>query len=149
MHDLKKTPSQSSTASMEHGVMRLRILLPEGILIDQVAAKVSAEATNGSFTLLPRHIDFVAPIAAGVMLLTGQDGVETVIGTDDGTLVKIGRDVRVVTRRAVVGTDLQSLRETVDTQFRSWSEREATLRQALAGLEVGIARRFIELEERS
>jgi F-type H+-transporting ATPase subunit epsilon len=37
--------------------MRLRVFLPERILIDQEVTKVVAEAENGSFGILPKHID--------------------------------------------------------------------------------------------
>jgi len=39
--------------------MNLKILLPAGILLNEQVNKVIAEAVNGSFCLLPRHIDFL------------------------------------------------------------------------------------------
>ena len=48
--------------------MRLRVFLPMKILIDQEVTKVVAEAENGSFGILPKHIDFVAALAPGSSL---------------------------------------------------------------------------------
>lgn len=132
----------------EAGQMRLRVMLPEAILIEMQAVKIIAEAVDGSFALLPRHVDFVAPLVAGVVLVTDADGRETVIGTDEGTLVKCGQDVLVSTRRAMIGEDLPSIRAHVDAEFRTLDEHDATARTALAQLESGIIRRFIELEDK-
>ncbi|NMC75543.1 MAG: F0F1 ATP synthase subunit epsilon, partial [Geobacteraceae bacterium] len=45
--------------------MKLTVLLPTGVLVDQEVTKVTAEAENGSFCLLPRHIDFLAALVPG------------------------------------------------------------------------------------
>ena len=47
--------------------MRLTVLLPTEILVDEEVVKVVAEAQNGSFCLLPRHIDFVAALVPGLL----------------------------------------------------------------------------------
>jgi F-type H+-transporting ATPase subunit epsilon len=129
-------------------VMRLKVLMPEEILFEGDAVKIIAEATDGSFALLPRHIDFIAPLIAGIVLVTKLDGTEAIVGIDEGTLVKCGPEVMISTRRAVLGTDLHTLRTLVDREFRTLDEHEITARTALARLEAGIVRRFIELEDK-
>lgn len=47
--------------------MRLRIFLPEKVLLDRPAATVTAEGRSGSFGLLPRHVDFVEPLVPGIL----------------------------------------------------------------------------------
>ena len=37
--------------------LQLQVLLPTEILVDEPATKVIAEAENGAFCLLPRHIE--------------------------------------------------------------------------------------------
>ena len=138
-----KTETLSDTA-----VMRVKILLPEEILLDEEAVKVIAEAIDGSFALLPKHIDYVAPLQPGIVLITKAMGQEVIVGIDEGTLVKCGQDVSISTRNAIVGDDLETLREQVDLEFRILDEHEATARTALARLEAGIIRHFIELEEK-
>jgi F-type H+-transporting ATPase subunit epsilon len=128
--------------------MQIRVLLPEEILLETAAVKIIAEAVDGSFALLPRHIDFVAPLVAGIVLITDRAGSEIVVGTDEGTLVKCGQEVLISTRRAMIGDDLSGLRLRVEREFRTLDEHEATARTALAQLEAGIIRRFIELEEK-
>ena len=46
--------------------MMLKILLPAEVLMKQEVKKIVAEAENGSFCLMPNHIDFVATLAPGI-----------------------------------------------------------------------------------
>ena len=126
--------------------MHLRILLPTRILVDRPVDKVIAEAENGSFCLLPRHIDFVAALVPG-LLSYSQGQEEEFVAGDDGILGKNGPEVLVSVRDAVVGPDLGLLRLMVTERFEALDEREKRARSALVRLEADFVRRFIELRE--
>ena len=127
-------------------MMRLKVLLPTEILLDTEATKVVAEAENGSFGLLPRHIDFVTALAPGLLSYVKPDGSEVFLAVDEGILVKCGPNVTVSTRRAVSGGDLGSLRQIVVEQFRALDEHERQTRSTLAKLEGDLVRRLLEME---
>lgn len=127
--------------------MKLKILLPTEILIDETVTKIAAEAENGSFTLLPRHIDFVAALVPGLLSFVSAAGEEVFLAVDEGILVKRGDEVMVSTRNAVLGPDLGTLKQMVDAQFRVLDERERMTRSAVAKLEADFVRRFIEMEK--
>ena len=129
--------------------MRLKVLLPTEILLDQQVKKVVAEAQNGSFGILPRHIDFVASLVPSVVVYVDAQGSERFLGIDEGTLVKCADDVSISTRNAVPGDDLQTLRDVVRSRFLELDDRERSARSALARLEAGVVRRFIELQEQT
>lgn len=126
--------------------MRLKLLLPTEVLLDEEVVKVVAEAENGSFALLPRHIDFVAALVPGVLAYVDGEGRERFVGTDHGTLVKQGRTVMVATLNAVQAEDLATLQQEVEQAFLELDDRERSARSALGRLEAGIVRRFIELQ---
>jgi F-type H+-transporting ATPase subunit epsilon len=128
--------------------MRLKILLPMEVLVDEPAERIVAEAQNGSFGILPRHIDFVAALVPGVLTYTDAEGRERFFGIDEGVLVKCTNEVVVSTRNAVSGEDLESLRTVVRRRFLELDEREKSARSALGRLEAGVVRRFIDLQER-
>jgi F-type H+-transporting ATPase subunit epsilon len=125
--------------------MRLKVLLPTRVLLDEEVQKVVAEAANGSFGMLPRHIDFIAPLAPGLLSFVAANGEERFVAVDEGMLVKHGTEVLVSTRQAVRGSDLGTLRDTIDQEFRQLQDRERLTRTALARLESQIVRRFMEL----
>lgn len=127
--------------------MHLKILLPTEVLIDEDVTKVVAEAQNGSFGILPRHIDFVAALVPGILGYVDAKAGERFVGTGHGMLVKQGDKVLVSTRDAVAGDDLSTLREVVEQRFLQLDDRERSARSALARLEAGVVRRFIEFQE--
>ena len=126
--------------------MNLRILTPTKILIDQEVTKVVAEAEDGSFGILPKHIDFVAALNPGIFSFEGKDG-EVFLAIDEGILVKCGNDVTVSTRKAVPGKSLGELKETVEHEFRSLDDQERKTRSILAKLEADFTKRFMKMQE--
>ena len=127
--------------------MDLKVLLPSEILVDQPVQKIVAEAENGSFCLLPRHVDFVTTLVPGILSFVSDEGDEEFVAVDEGILVKTGGEVLVSTRQAARGRDLGILRETIEQQFRVLDEREQAARSASAKLELDLVRRFMELQE--
>lgn len=126
--------------------MKLKVLLPTEIFMNEDVTKVIAEAENGSFCLLPHHIDFVSALVPG-LLIYEQEGCEVFLAVDEGILVKCGAEVLVSARSAVRGPDLGKLKETVENKFRSVDERQKAARSAIAKLEINFVRQFIELGE--
>jgi F-type H+-transporting ATPase subunit epsilon len=122
------------------------VLLPSEVLLDAAVTKVIAEAENGAFCLLPRHIDCVAALVPGLLAFETEDGREEFLAVDEGILVKSGAQVLVSTRQAVRGPGLGSLRQAIDEQFRAVDEQERKARAAAARLEANLVRRFLELE---
>lgn len=125
--------------------MNLRVLLPAQVLLDEEVEKVTAEAGNGSFTLLPRHIDFVAALVPGILSYLTPGGREYFLALDEGILVKQGDQVYVSAARAVPGDDLEQLQDTVRNELKVLGEGEKKARSVMARLEVDTLRRFTRL----
>jgi F-type H+-transporting ATPase subunit epsilon len=128
--------------------MRLKILLPTEVLLDEEAGKVTAEAQNGFFCLLPAHIDFVTALVPGLLSFESKEGEEIFVAVDEGVLVKEGQNVWVSTRNAMRGTELGRLRKTIEDTFKVLDDREKTARSAMAKIEAGFVRRFLEIQRR-
>jgi F-type H+-transporting ATPase subunit epsilon len=126
--------------------LQLKVFVPTETLVDEPVTKVIAEAENGSFCLLPRHVDFVAALVPGILIFTTQAGEECFLAVDVGTLVKAGDEVRISTLNAVYGADLERLKQTVEESFQTLDEHEREARSALARLEAGTLRRFFSSE---
>jgi F-type H+-transporting ATPase subunit epsilon len=125
--------------------MKLKIILPTKILLEVDVTKVTAEAENGCFCLLPHHIDFVAALVPGLLAFVAMDGREQFLAVDGGILVKCGTEVLVSTAQAVLGGDLGMLKQTIEQQFQVLDERETRTRSVIAKLEANLVRRFVEL----
>lgn len=125
--------------------MKLKILLPSRVLLEEPVSKVTAEAANGYFTLLPRHIDFVTSLAPGVLSYYSEGGEERFLAVDGGVLVKKGDEVFLSTTRAVQGPDMEELKELVEKELKVLAESEKKARSVMARLESDTLRRFTQL----
>jgi len=129
--------------------MQLKVLLPTEILLDEAVRKVTAEAANGSFCLLPKHIDFVAALVPGLLSFeTEKEGREVFLAVAEGVLVKSGQEVLVSVRNAARGGDLGEMRQIVEEKFKILDDKEKTARTAMARIEAGFVRRFLEVQKR-
>ena len=128
--------------------MRLQVLLPTRRLLECRIMKFVGDGANGSFCLLPRHIDFVTAMRAGISSATMEDGTEHLIGHSTGLLVKSGREVSLVVQHGIVGDCLEELQQVVSEHFQSIDEHERSAVATIARLEADFVRRYIDLENR-
>ncbi len=126
--------------------MRLRVYLPHSIVVDALTDKISAEAEYGLFTILPRHIDFTAPLEPCILSYF-EDGAERFLAIDGGVLVKQGDNVNVSTLHGVEGDDLEHLERRILAAFRELDDHERATRAAVSRMEVDIVQRVFEFRE--
>jgi len=125
------------------------VLLPAEILVDRPVKKIIAEAENGSFCLLPKHIDFVAAIAPGILEFVDEEDRQEFLAVDEGVLVKCAEEVLVSVRDGVGGSSLGSLKQAVEQRFKKHDDQQKRNRATMARLEAGLVRQFIQLGENS
>jgi F-type H+-transporting ATPase subunit epsilon len=127
--------------------MNLKILLPAKIFLEQSGvSRIVAETGNGSFGLLPRRLDCVAVLCAGILLYENDREGETYVAVDEGILIKTGSQVLVSVRNAILGRDLAQLRSAVQQEFLNLDEQEKSLRVTLNKMESGLIRRMVVLQ---
>jgi F-type H+-transporting ATPase subunit epsilon len=127
--------------------MKLKLLIPTQVVVDQDVTKVVAEGEHGSFCLLPQHVDFLAVLVPGLLAFEDENGDEQFAAVDEGVLVKRGDEVLVSTRQATRGSDLDKLRSTVREEFAALDDRERAAQAATAKLEASFLRSYLELVE--
>jgi F-type H+-transporting ATPase subunit epsilon len=123
--------------------MNLKILLPFQIFAEKTGvSRIVAETRDGSFGLLPHRLDCVAALTPGILTYQIESDGEVFVAVDEGVLVKTGPDVLVSVRRAVGGTDLAKLRESVEQEYVTLDEREQSVRSVMEKFETGFLNRF-------
>jgi F-type H+-transporting ATPase subunit epsilon len=124
-------------------LMNLKVLLPFGIFAEKTGvSRIVAEMREGSFGLLPRRRDCVAPLTPGILIYETEMEGEVYLAVDEGVLVKTGPRVLVSVRNAIGGADLGQLRDLVEQEFLALDEREQSVRSVMTKLETGFIRRF-------
>jgi F-type H+-transporting ATPase subunit epsilon len=128
--------------------MNLKILLPFQVFADKSdVTRIVAETPQGSFGLLPHRLDCVAALAPGILTFSTEADGEVFVAVDEGVLIKAGAAVLVSVRRALGGTDLGQLRESVEREFLTLDENEKSVRLITAKLETGLLRRLATLKD--
>lgn len=126
--------------------MKLKILLPTEVFLEEEVIKISSEALNGSFTILPRHLDFITVLQPGLLYFE-TNKKENFLAVDKGVLLKAGAEVLVSVRSAVRAEGLKDVRKKIEKRYQELNEREKRSRSVLAKFESDFIRRFIELEK--
>jgi F-type H+-transporting ATPase subunit epsilon len=130
---------------MESPLMVLKVLLPYRVFVEKRSVtRIVVETCAGSFGLLPHRLDCTAALAPGILVYHTGDAGEAYLAVDQGVLIKTGPQVVISVRNAIGGQDLGQLRAAVENEFLNLDERERSVRSALAKLETGFMRRFLE-----
>ena len=123
---------------MNDDLMHVRILLPFRVFIDlPTVRRVVFETGEGAYGFLPHRLDCVAALVPGILTYETKDNAVHYVAVDEGVLIKAGLSVSVSVRNAIGGVDLETLRESVETEFRVQDEAERTTRQVMKKLESG------------
>jgi F-type H+-transporting ATPase subunit epsilon len=124
--------------------MRLCIVTPLAVVVDEDALAVRAEDASGSFGILPGHADFLTRLAISVVGWKRVDGSRRYCAVRRGMLsVNGGRDVAVATRQAIVGDDLATLDNSVLMRFRADIEQERSEHFESVQLQLNAIRRIV------
>jgi F-type H+-transporting ATPase subunit epsilon len=114
------------------------------VLVETEVERVVAQGVDGSFGLLPRHIDFTSVLPPGIMSYQETNGHRWYVAVDEGVLVKQGTRISVAARNAIKSRDLEQLVHLLDEELRDLDDRERKSRSVLAMLEGGIIKQFNE-----
>jgi F-type H+-transporting ATPase subunit epsilon len=102
--------------------MRLRIVTPLSILLDQDIDSLRAEDASGSFGILSHHAPFLT--ALSISILSWRQGQTEGFCALRGGVMVVGKTTQIATPEAVLGDDLATLDTQVLTRFRTEAEAE-------------------------
>lgn len=124
--------------------MRLRIITPLAVVVEEEVVAVRAEDDSGSFGMLPGHADFLTSLAISVVGWQQSNGARRYCAVRRGMLsITGGEEVAVATREAIVGDDLATLDSAVLDRFRADIEQERSERIESFRLQLNAIRRIV------
>jgi F-type H+-transporting ATPase subunit epsilon len=120
--------------------MRLIVTTPTTIVVNaNDVSYVRAEDSTGAFGIQPGHADFLTALAISVLIWRDGNGAEHYAAVRGGPLrVRGGTSVEVATREAVIGDDLENLREVVLARMNSNAESEKAARISALGMQQAV-----------
>ena len=124
--------------------MRLKIVTPLEIVVDEEVQSLRAEDLSGSFGVLPGHAEFLTSLAISVISWIDGSDSQRFCAVRGGVLtVTGGQAIAVATREAVTGDDLASLDQIVLRRFRQEIEEERTEHVEATRLQLSAVRRLV------
>ncbi len=123
--------------------MRLTVVTPLSIVVDEEVDGVRAVDASGSFGILPGHAPFLTALAISIVSWKTPEG-ERFCAVRGGVLtVTDGASVAIASREAVAGDNLATLDTEVLARFQSDAEAERTEHTESTVLELNAIRRMI------
>jgi len=129
--------------------MRLRIVTPLSVVVDEPAASLRAEDASGGFGLLDGHAPFLTALEVCIVSWrpSGDDAAaERFCAVRGGAMTVTGGPVTAVdiaTREAVAGDDLATLDAEVLARFEADAEDERVEHVAALRLQLDAIRRMV------
>lgn len=78
-------------------ILNLRIYTPEKLAIDEVIKKISLNGREGSYTILPNHIDYLSSFSNSMVNFVKDNDEKIYLKLSQGILVKCGREIQIST----------------------------------------------------
>jgi F-type H+-transporting ATPase subunit epsilon len=123
--------------------MRLRIVTPLSVVVDEEADSLRAQDASGSFGIQPGHAPFLTALAVSI-LRWKNDGTQRFCALRGGVLTVTGSTtVAISTRAAVVGDDLATLDAEALTRFQSEADEERVEHVETLRLQMNAVRQMI------
>jgi F-type H+-transporting ATPase subunit epsilon len=116
--------------------VRLFVITPTEIALDQETNYVRAEDSSGAFGIAPGHADLLTTLEICVVRWRDQQNAEHYVAVRGGVLrVSASRVVQIATREAIVSDDLERLRDRILAAMRKTLEAELSARAGALRLE--------------
>lgn len=127
--------------------MRLRIVTPLSVIIDEDIDSLRAEDASGDFGILPGHAPFLTSLIISIVSWK-KDNTEQFCALRGGVMTVGGKAstttlIDIATREAVVGTDLAKLDNDVLAQFQSDADDERIEHTETMLLQMNVIRRMV------
>lgn len=123
----------------------LRIVTPDDLVFDGTANKLIVRTTDGDVCILPRHINYLAPLSIGEAKVVFEDGKERMAAAAGGMLTVVDNEVSVIATTFEWADEIDVARaerakENAEQLMRDYKEDDVQFRIAEAKLKRAIAR---------
>ena len=127
--------------------MKLRVLTPTEVVLEDDVVHVSVEDPTGSLGFRAGHAPLVTPLVRGILTARSADGRERYVALDGGVAI-VGNDVvEIASRQAVESDDLDHLERNVVSEFARQAQQDQANFVAFEKMRLSFMRRLLELEK--
>ena len=127
--------------------LKLKIITPERLILEEMVDQVSLPTTLGEITVLPDHIPLITGLASGdiVALVNGEHVPMAVVGG----FIEVKQDEKGITNVAILADFAEHLSELSDEKIEKAKTRAEELKKQMENKEVVDYEHFATELERS
>jgi len=126
--------------------LELKILSPDGPVVQTPVKGVRAADASGHFGLLPGHEKFLTLLTPCIVTFRKEDGTEGYAAADSGVLLCEGNEVAIATREAVVADRMEDVAATIEDMLAARRREEEAARAEFAELQALLLRELNKVE---
>jgi len=126
--------------------MKLRVLTPSEVILEQDVTHVTAEDPTGSLGIRPGHATLMTPLVPGIVIARSESGSQRYVAVNGGVMLVDSNTVEIVSRQAVTGTDRAELETKVVAGFEKDNDDDRANRAAFEKLRISFMRGVVELD---
>lgn len=127
--------------------MHLQVCSPSEIILDLNVEKFIFEGLEGEYTILPHHQDFVSVVKTGIVRYF-YDSKVFYVACQQGTIIKKMNHLILSTPLAILGDDLNTLVQKIESDFKQMEENRKEQNISMARLEIGLTRGLLDLAKK-
>ena len=130
--------------------LNLKVYVPDRLFLEETILKVKLIGKEGSFTILPKHLDYISSFNDGVLMYLDLENNKRYLAINQGILVKVGREVKLSLFHAIEGSDLNKLKENVKELALKSDElinKDKQLKTSLKNIEFFIFEKLMRLKK--
>lgn len=126
--------------------MKLRVLTPSEVILEQDVTHVTAEDPTGSLGIRPGHATLMTPLVPGIVIARSESGSQRYVAVNGGVMLVDSNTVEIVSRQAVTGTNRAELETKVVAGFEKDNDDDRANRAAFEKLRISFMRGVVELD---
>lgn len=121
--------------------MRLKIITPLSVVVDEDFDSLRAEDISGSFGILAGHAPFLTALT--ISIVSWRQGKRERFCAVRGGVLTVAKDTTIATREAVTGDNLATLDQEVIARFHADDDAERVERSETVQLQLNAIRRMV------
>ena len=125
--------------------MDLQIITPAEIILSCPIQKITIEGIDGFRTLLPKHMDFITALKAGIMTYVTLNNQTQYVACHQGLCVKNGNTVSISTPWAITSDNVSTLKQHIKQAFQAMEQERKEVGVSMARLEIGLTKGLMQL----
>ena len=132
---------------MSMNILNLRIYTPEKLFLEKEIIKITLNGKEGSFSILPKHVDYISSFSDCVMCYTDIFRNVNFLATNQGIITKVGRNIEISTFHVIVGNSLIELKNNINELSKRSGElmnKNLELNDDLKKIEFSILKKIME-----